>query len=77
MGGPKDPFTWAIRQPNPATGEGLEFHQLVPMGGGRTEVIANGATGQGNIGYCNELTIKNNGLVDLRIELRHASGNYD
>jgi hypothetical protein len=47
------------------------------MGGGRTEVIASGATGQGNISYCNELTIKNNGLVDLRIELRHASGNYD
>ena len=71
------PFTWAIRQPNPANGDGLEFRELIPQGGGQTAVNASGATGQSMIGYCNELTIQNNGLVDLRIELRYASGNFN
>jgi hypothetical protein len=70
-------FTWLVRDPYPEGGEDLEFHRIVPMGGGRTEVFAHGATGASSIGYCDELTIFNTSLVDYRVEIRYASGSNE
>jgi eukaryotic-like serine/threonine-protein kinase len=67
-------FTWIVRVPYPDGGEDLEFHGIIPRGGGRTEVLARGSTGSATIGYCNELTLFNLSLVDYRVEIRYASG---
>jgi hypothetical protein len=49
---------------------------LIPQGGERTEVLAQGSTGSSSIGYCSEMTVFNTSLVDYRVEIRYASGTY-
>ena len=65
-------FSWQVRQPYPG-GEELEIRRLVPRGGGQTEVLAGGARGSANAGYCEQLTLHTLGLDDLRIEWRYVS----
>jgi hypothetical protein len=69
-------FTWIVRDPYPEGGEDLEFRMLIPQGGERTEVLAQGSTGSSSIGYCSEMTVFNTSLVDYRVEIRYASGTY-
>ena len=69
-------FTWIVRDPYPAGGEDLEFHKLIPMGGGRTEIFAGGATGSAQAGWCDEITIFNTSLEEYHLEIRYASGAY-
>ncbi|MBN2394157.1 MAG: protein kinase [Anaerolineae bacterium] len=66
-------FTWIVRDPYPTGGEDIEFHRLIPMGGGRTEIFAYGSTGSSAIGYCGEMTIFNISLVDYVVEIRYVS----
>lgn len=67
-------FSWIVRDPYPEGGEDLEFRNVVPMAGGRTQTLASGSTGKSHIGFCDELTLFNKGLQDYRIEIRYASG---
>ena len=69
-------FTWMVRDPYPAGGSDLEVRQLIPMGDGRTDILAQGASGAATTGWCQELTFVNNSLVDYRVELRYASGSH-
>jgi hypothetical protein len=70
-------FTWQVRDPYPKGGEDLEFRRVIPMGDGRTEAFAGGATGSSSIGYCDEITVFNTSLVDYRVEIRYASGSHE
>ncbi len=67
-------FTWLVRKPYPSGGDDLEFHKLIPRGGGRTEIFASGATGSSLAGWCDEITIFNTSLVEYHVEIRYASG---
>lgn len=67
-------FSWIVREPYPEGGEDLELRNIIPMNNGRTQPLANGSTGFGNIGLCDELTLHNTSLEDYRVEIRYASG---
>lgn len=66
-------FTWQVREPYPG-GDELEIRRTIPMGGGRTEVLADGASGQLSVGWCDEVTFANPSLEEVRVEVRYASG---
>jgi hypothetical protein len=70
-------FTWIVRKPYPDGREDLGFETFIPMGGGRTQVIASGATGSSTAGWCDELTLFNGSLEDYWVELRYAAGHVD
>jgi hypothetical protein len=70
-------FAWQVRDPWPEGGEDLEFRQLIPRGGGRTEAFASGSRGSSSIGYCNELILFNTSLEEYIVEIRYASGAYE
>ena len=65
-------LTWIVRDPYPG-GDGLEIHQIIPMGGGRTELIGAGAEGKASVSKCQELTFFNTGLQPYLVEIRHIS----
>jgi len=67
-------FTWIVRSPYPDGGDELQIEHLIPQGGGRTEVIADGSAGEASIGYCDELILVNLDVEDYQVELRHAAG---
>lgn len=69
-------LTWIVRDPYPYGGEDLQLRRLVRQGGGTTEVIAEGSQGSTVVGYCEEIYLLNNSLVEYRIEIRYASGAY-
>jgi len=55
-------LTWIDRDPYPMGGEELQILHGIPMGGGRTEVIASGLQGAVTLGYCDEIFLFNNSL---------------
>lgn len=65
-------FTWVVREPFPG-GDELEIHELVPMGGGRTELIGAGSEGKATIGMCQELIFFNPSLEPYVVEVRYIS----
>ncbi|CAG0953023.1 hypothetical protein ANAEL_00174 [Anaerolineales bacterium] len=69
-------LTWIVRDPYPNGGEDLQLLHLIPMGDGRTEVIASGSQGSTSVGYCEEIYLLNNSLQEYRVEIRYASGIY-
>jgi hypothetical protein len=66
-------FTWIVRSPYPDGGDELQIQHLVPRGGGRTETIAEGSSGESTIGFCDELILFNPDVTDYQVEIRHAS----
>jgi hypothetical protein len=70
-------FTWQLRDPYPSSGNDLEFHRNIPMGGGRTEVFERGATGSSSMGWCSEIYLYNISLESMHVEIRYASGLHD
>ncbi len=69
-------LTWIVRDPYPTGGEDLQLLHPIPMGGGRTEVVATGAQGEQLFGYCDEIYLFNTSLEAYRVEVRYASGLY-
>lgn len=67
-------LSWQVRQPFPKGGEEFEIRTVIPMGGGRTDVLQHGARGTATAGWCDELTLRNLSLEEYRVELRYASG---
>lgn len=67
-------FTWQVRDPYPGGGSDLEFRQPIKMGGGVTEVIAEGSSGSSSMGWCSTVDVTNRSLVPVLVELRYASG---
>jgi len=70
-------LTWIVRDPYPTAGEDLQLLHPIPMGGGRTEVVATGAQGEQLFGYCDEIYLFNTSLEAYRVEIRYASGLYE
>jgi len=66
-------FTWIVRSPYPEGGDELLVQHLIPQGGGRTETIAEGSTGEATLGYCDEIILVNPDVEDYQVEIRHAS----
>jgi hypothetical protein len=69
-------LTWVVRNPYPVGGEDLQILGLIPMGGGRTEMIASGSQGLVTLGYCDEIFLFNTSLQEFIVEIRYASGMY-
>jgi len=69
-------LTWIVRDPYPYGGEDLQLRRLVHQGGGTTEVFAEGTQGSTSVGYCEEIYLLNNSLLEYRVEIRYASGLY-
>lgn len=67
-------FTWIVRSPYPDGGDELAIQRLIPQGGGRTETIAEGSSGEASLGYCDELIMVNPSVETYQVEIRHASG---
>lgn len=67
-------LTWIVRRPYPEGGKDLEILGLVPMGQGRTRVLARGSTGSITVGWCDEVILFNTSLQDYTVEIRYASG---
>ena len=66
-------FTWVVRSPYPDGGDELLIQHLIPQGGGRTETLAEGPTGEATLGYCDEIILVNPDVEDYQVEIRHAS----
>lgn len=66
-------FTWQVREPYPG-GDEFRIGRAIPMGGGRSEVLGQGASGQLDVGWCDAITLENQSLQQMRVEIRYASG---
>jgi hypothetical protein len=63
-------YTWQIRDPYPQGGD-LEITAAVQGGG--SQKVGMGSMGAGSMSICDEYTFKNNGLDQIKVEVRYAS----
>ncbi|MBK8047216.1 MAG: hypothetical protein IPK16_08895 [Anaerolineales bacterium] len=68
-------LSWQVRAPYPG-GDELDVRHLIPRGGGNSESLGQGTSGQVTVGICDELTLRNSSLDDYRVQVRYASGVY-